>query len=85
MYNNQKRESVAETSSPSEYNRKTITPSTRDIREITAVPPPENKVRGTQSQRILTNLFPHKNITYMNKVVLKELHYSKYYFLVTEK
>ena len=46
---------------------------------------PENKVRGTQSQRILKNFLPHNNITYKNKVAVKEVNYSTYYVLVTEK
>ena len=53
--NNQKRVPVAEISSPSEENSTTLTPSARDTREIASGFFPENKVRGTQSQRILTN------------------------------
>ena len=83
--NNKKRVSVAETSSHYEDNITTLTPSARDTREIVAGPPPGNKVRGTQSQRILTNFFPHKNITYKNKVFLQEVYYYTYYVLVTDK
>ena len=83
--NNQKRVPVAETSSPSEENRTTPTHSARDTREIASGFCPENKVCGNQSQRILTNLFPHKKITYKNKVVAQEMHYSTYYVLVNDK
>ena len=83
--NNQKRVSVAKTSSTSEDNRTTLTPSDRDTREIAARFCPDNKVSGTQSQRILTNIFPHKNITYRKKIVVQEVHYYTYYVLVTDK
>ena len=83
--NNHKRVLVEENSSTSEDNSTTLTPSARDTREITSFPPPGNKVRGTQSQRILTNFFPHKNITYKKKVVVQEVHYCTYYVLVTDK
>ena len=77
--------SFAETSSPSEENSTIQTSSARDTREIASVPPHENKVRGTHIQMILTNLFPHNNITYKKKVVVQEVHYSMYYVLVTDK
>ena len=85
MYNNQKRVSVAETSSISEDNSTTLTPSTRAKRESASVSPPKNKLRGTHIQRILTNFFTHKNITYKNTVVVQEVNYSTYYVLVTGK
>ena len=85
LNNNQNRVSVTETSYPSEENRTTITPSARDIREIAYGFCPENKVRETQIQRILTNFSQHKNITYKNKVVVQEVHYSTYYVLVNDK
>ena len=75
---------MAETSYPSGDNITTLTPSARDTREIASGFCPENKVRVTQIQRILTNLFPHKNITYKKKVVVKEVHYSRYCVLVTD-
>ena len=68
--NNQKRLSVAETSSPSEENITTLTPSTMDIREISYGFGPVNKVSGWQIQRILRNFFPHNNITYKENVVV---------------
>ena len=83
--NNQKMMSVAETSSPSEENSTTLTPSTRDTREIAAGFCPENKVCGTQIQRISTNFFPNKNITYKNKFVVQEVNYYTYNVLVTDK
>ena len=55
MDNNQKRVSVAETLYPSEDNSTTPTLISRDTREIAAGFFPENKVRGTQSQKILKN------------------------------
>ena len=76
---------VAETSSPSEENSTTLTPSVRDTREIASGFCFENKVCGMQSQNILTNFFPHNNITYKKKVVVQEVHYSTYYVLVTDK
>ena len=69
--NNQKRVSVDEISSRSEENNTTLTPSAKDTREISSGFCPENKVRGTQSQRILTNFFPHENITHEKKVVVQ--------------
>ena len=83
--NNQKRVSVDETSFTSEDNSTTLTPIARYTREIAYVFCPDNKVRGTQSQRIVTNFFPHKNITYKNKVVAQEFHYSTYYVPVINK
>ena len=85
MANIQKRLSVSETSSPPEENSTTLTPSTRTKREIAARFCHENKVRGMHIQRRLTNLFPHKNITYKKKLVVQEVHYSTYYVLVTDK
>ena len=83
--NNKERVSIAETSSPSENNSTTLTSSARATREIASGFCPENKVCGTQSQRILTHFFPHNNITYKKKVVVQEVHYSMYYVLVTDK
>ena len=77
--------SVAETSSPSEENNTIPTLSARDTRKIASGFYPENKVRGIQSQKFLKFFFPHKNITYKNKVVVPEVHYSTYYVLVTDK
>ena len=71
LNNNHKRVSVNETSSPSDSNITTLTPSARSTRETPYGFCPESKVRGTQSQRRLTNFFPYKNITYKNKVVVK--------------
>ena len=82
--NNQNRVSVTETSYPSKENRTTLTPSARDTREIEYGFCPENKVSGTQRQRILTNFSPHNNITYKNKVVVQEVHYYTYYVLVND-
>ena len=71
LNNNQERVSVAETSSTSEDKNTTLTPITRESSEISSGFCPEKKVRGTQSQRILTNLSPHKNVTHNNKVVVQ--------------
>ena len=64
MDNNQKRVSVDETSSPSDDNSTTLTTSARATIEIASGFGPENKVRGTQSQRRLIISFPNKIITY---------------------
>ena len=85
MYDNQERGSVDETSAPLEEKSATLAPSVRTTMEIASDFWPENKVCGTQSQIISTNFLPHNNITYKNKVVVKELHYSTYYVLITEK
>ena len=85
MDNNQKMVLVYETSYPSDENSTTLTPSYRDTREIVSGFCPENKVRGIQIQSIFTNFFPHKNITYKNKVYVQEVHYSTYYLIVTDK
>ena len=85
LNNNQKIVSAAETSYPSEENITTLTPSDKATREIVSGFCPENKVRGTHIQRVLTNFFPQKNITYKNKVVVQEVHYSMYYVLVNDK
>ena len=82
--NNQKRVSVAETSYTSEENSTTLTPSTRDTREISSGFCPENKVHGTQIQRILANFFQHNNIKYKETFFVQEVHYSTYYVLVTD-
>ena len=76
---------VAETSSPSQENSTTLTPSVRTKTEIASGFSPEKKVRGTQIQRILKNFLPHNNITYRKKVVVELLHYSNYYVLVPDK
>ena len=83
--NNQKRVSVDETTYPSQENSTTLTPSSRATWEIASGFCPENKVRGKQRQRSLTNFFPHKNITYKKKVVVQEVNYSMYYVIVTDK
>ena len=85
MYDNQERGYVDETSLPSEENIKNLTPSVRTTMESASIFLPEKKVRGTQSQRILKHFLPHNNITYRNKVVVKEVHCSTYYVLVPEK
>ena len=85
MDNNQRMVLVSETSYPSDDNSTTVTPSSRDTREIASGFCPENKVRGTQIQRIFTNFFPHKNITYKNKVYVQEVNYSTYYLIFTHK
>ena len=82
---NQERGSVADTSSPSEDNYTTVTPSISITREISSGFCPQKKVCGTQSQRSLTHFFPHENILYKNKVVVQEVHYSTYYVLVPDK
>ena len=38
-----------------------------------------------QSQRILTNFFPHKNITYKNKVYVQEVYFYIDDVIVTDK
>ena len=81
---NMERGSVAETSYPLEENYKTPTPSVSTTREIASGFWPENKAYGMQSQRSLTNLFPEKNITYKNKVVVQELFYYTYDVIVPE-
>ena len=83
--NNHNRVSVAETLSPSEENFTNLTPSSRDTRETASGFFPKNKVRGMHIQRILTNFFPNKNITYKKKVVVKKVHYYTYFVLVADK
>ena len=85
LYDNQERGSFAETLAPLEDNSTNLTPSGRTTMEIVYAFWPENKVHGTQIQSILTNFLPHNNITYKKKVVVKEVYYSTYYVLFTEK
>ena len=85
LYDNQERGSVSETSARSQDNIKTLTPSVRTTMEIAFYFWPEKKIRRTQIQRILKIFLRHNNITYRKKVVVKEVHYSTYYVLVTEK
>ena len=68
---NQERGSVAETSSPSEENIATLTPSVSTAREIASEFQPTKKARGTQIQRSSTDFFPQNNVTYRNKVYVR--------------
>ena len=82
---NQDRESVSETSDPSEENRTTLTPSFRNTSKIASDIWPENNARGTHNQRNLKNLFPQRNITQKKQSYVQEVHYYNDDVPVTDK
>ena len=64
---NHNMESVAETESISEDTRTKLTHSVSTTWEIEPEFQLKKKARGNQTQRSLTNFFPHKKITYKKK------------------
>ena len=68
VYDNQERDSVAETSSPSEENIKNLIPSVSTVREISSESEPTKKAHGMHIQRISMDFFPQNNTKYRNKV-----------------
>ena len=85
MGDKQDRESVSETSAPSEDNITTLTPSFRTTMQIASEFWPANNARGSQNQRNLKFLFPQKNITQKNTFYVQKANYYNGDLIVTDK
>ena len=79
---NQDRESVYETSYPSEEKSTNLTPSVRNMREISSEYLPAKKEHVMHIQMISKYFFQQKKLIYKNKVSVCEVHYSTYDVLV---